>query len=430
MKPNCTILDNGMYIVTDNLPTVESVSIKVLIEVGARDEENSKDGISHCIEHMNFKGTEKRSAKKIAEEFDMIGGYLNAYTSRERTVYCAKVLKDDLGTSIDILADIIQNSTYDSNELQLEKKVILQEIAENNDTPEELIFDLLQEKAFPEQQVGKSILGTVESVQSITSVDIREYVAEHYNYINTVIGVSGNINEDEVVNLISNKFNNLAINNKTLSNERTKIQLTNSSPNYVGGEVKLVRDLEQIHLLIGFEGVSYYHNDYYDFQIASMVAGGGMSSRLFQEIREKRGLAYSISAFASSYSDFGMWQIYAATSEAEIRELISVIVEQMQELANNVTEEELIRAKAQIKSSLLMSQESTGSRAEKIINNYSVFKRFISMEEILEKIEAVDTNSIQKTISHILSNAKLVKPTVAAIGNVNFSPYEELIKNI
>lgn len=422
ITPNAFILKNGVTLVVDHVPTVETASVRVLFKVGGRDEVIQHSGISHFLEHVNFKGTQKRTAKEIAEEFDMVGGFLNAYTGYERTVYQAKVLKGDLELGIDMLSDLVQHSVYDPNELDKEKKVVLQEIADYEDSPEDKAFDLFQKQVFQHHQLGWSILGTAESLNSISREDVQEYVRHHYTANNTIIGVSGNIDILQVGECVERYFNNL------LPNTTKGLY---QKPEYYGGEVCFEKDIEQVHIVLGFIGIAYKDPQYYHYQLLSVIAGGGMSSRLFQEIREKRGLAYSVSAFSSHNSDSGIFGTYAATDASAANEVADVTIQQFHEMASSITEAELKRAKAQVKSSLLMACESTSSRAEKIISDYAIFGRFISLEEIMKQIDAISAIDLQVIVRQLLDSTKVYKPTVAIVGRVKgLQVYDTVLKRI
>ena len=277
-------LSSGLRVATETLPGMESVTVAVTVDVGARFEREEDGGISHMLEHMAFKGTKRRSARDIAEEMDMVGGNMNAYTSLENTVYYTRVLKDDVPLAVDMLADIMQHSVFDEVELARERDVILQEIAMHYDTPDDLVFDYFSETAYPGQPVGRSILGTAERVNSFTRDDLTRYMGSHYHTPHMVVTAAGNIDHEAFVKLVGENFDSLPGSRHEIA-ERAK---------YVGGEKRVKRKLEQLHLALGFESVSFQHPDYYAWQVLSTILGGGMSSRLFQEVREKRGLAYTV----------------------------------------------------------------------------------------------------------------------------------------
>ncbi len=407
MKISHQKLANGIIVATDEMKDIETVSVVIQVKTGSCNELPHNQGISHFLEHMAFKGTKTRSALKIAEEFDQIGGYFNAYTSREKTVYYAKVLESDVGVAVDILADILQNSLFEDSEIARERDVILQEIAQTNDTPDDLIFDLFQEAAYPDQAFGRSILGTPEIVKNINRSQIMEYVGNNYFTDNIIISAAGKITHEAFLKIAEDKFASFATSGKK--------HIENVS--YKGGDIRVERDLEQIHMVLGFDSVPYTDPTYYDSQVLALIAGGGMSSRLFQEIREKRGLAYSISAFCNNYSEGGTFNVYVATSSDKINECISVISSEMRKAMDSITEDEIQRARSQVRAGLLMSQESSISRAEKLSGNLGAYGRYIYIEEIMEKINNADKAQLKNVMTKFFDTNN--KPTLATIGKLD-----------
>lgn len=402
-----TKLNNGLFAASDVMPQVETVTVSVLVKTGSRNETATNSGIAHFLEHMAFKGTKKRTARDIAEQFDQIGGYFNAYTSREKTVYYAKILKDDVEVALDILADILQNSVYAEDEIERERGVILQEMAQTKDTPDDIIFDYFQETAYPQQAIGRSILGTEELVKRFSRDDIVKYVKQGYSYDNIIIAGAGNLQHQAFVNMVEDKFTNFAA---------TKKQPFDKAK-YLGGDFRMQKDLEQVHVVLGFNGYSYLDPKYYAQQVLAIVAGGGMSSRLFQEVREKRGLAYGISAFSSNYSDGGIFGIYSSTSDDKVNELIDVTATELCKIAQRIDEAELQRAKAQLKAGVLMAQESSVARAEKLAGNYAAFGRYLSVKEIIEKIDAINKQQITSLMAEFLQNNSAL--TLVSLGKVD-----------
>ncbi len=410
-------LANGIRVITHHMKETEAVALEIWIKVGSRYEKANQGGISHFLEHMAFKGTKTRTARQIAEEFDNIGGNFNAQTSRESTTYYAKVLKGDFERAANILSDIVQNSIFDPKELELERQVILQEISMSNDTPDDIVFDHFQISAYPNQPVGKPILGTVDLVKSFSRQDIIDYVKEYYCGANIVFAVAGNISHAKV----------LAFAKKKLSKIKKGKASKSKAAKYVGGEKRVKKKLEQTHITMGFEGVSYDNDDIFPLQLLSCILGGGMSSRLFQEIREKRGLAYSISSFFSCYSDTGLFTIYSATSPDKVKQLVTATCAELKKITHDITDEELERAKVQARASLLMSQESTSSRADDLGRRLICFGRYITNREVLKNIEAVDKKSIYKVAKKILAS----KITIAAIGDIKqLESYEKIEKKL
>ena len=415
---NCSIKQNGLTVATDTASDFESITVSVLVKNGSRNENQQNNGISHFLEHMAFKGTSTRTARDIAEEFDMIGGYFNAYTSRTSTVYYAKVLKDDLEKATDILTDIILNSTFAKEELEKEREVILQELCMTRDTPDDIVFDYFQETAFKDQPLGRSILGTEEFIKKLSREELWDYFKNQYSTKNTIISAAGNFDADKFNDMIDDRFKNF----------QTKSVSKYEKANYSGGELRVSKDLEQNQFLMGFEGLSYLDENFYDLQILAIILGGGMSSRLFQEIREKRGLVYNISAFSSSYSDCGIFGIHSALDSKNINLLIDLIIQELLSVTEKIDDMEIERAKAQVRSNLLMSMESTTSRAKKLCNNFAMFGRYISNDEILKKVNDVSVGSLKKIARQILSNNNI---TITTLGNVaNICSYNKIIDKL
>jgi len=404
-----TTLDNGLRIVTQTMPSLETVSMGIWNFVGGRDELENINGVAHLLEHMAFKGTTSRSALEIAETIENVGGDINAYTSKEITAYYVKLIAEDLPLGISILMDILQNSTFAEEELNRERGVILQEIGMYLDSPDEMIFDYWQEKAFPNQPIGRSILGKTDIIKNISRSEVKNFMLSHYNPKKMVISAAGKIDHDEFVKSIKKATTDLP---KGETNDREKAI-------YKAGEYREQKKLEQIHLLLGFEGIDYHHDDYYSLMIYSSLLGGGMSSRLFQEIREKRGLVYGISSFSSSYTDTGIFGIYSGTGSEQIQELLPVLCEQLNQAPDSITEKEINRGKAQLKASLMMGRESAFRRCESAARQLLVFDRIIEPSETIAKINEVNIESVQKIAKKILT-----KPlTISSIG-----PIEKLEK--
>lgn len=415
--PELTKFDNGINVITDKMNETETVSTSIWVNVGSRYEDEQNSGISHFLEHMAFKGTKTRTARQIAEEFDNIGGHFNAYTSREQTVYTAKVLKDDFAVAADILSDILQNSTFDEEELERERDVILQEIAMTNDTPDDVIFDHHQSTAYSEQPFGRSILGSEANVQSITQGQLKNFMASYYHPKRMVISVAGNIDHVDVSDFWAKHFNDTRQDVELAQKEKAK---------YKGGEYRQEKDLEQVHIVIGFNGVDYLSEDYYAMHAISNILGGGMSSRFFQEIREKKGLAYSVGAYSSSYEDTGILNFYGGTTPDKANEMITTMATEANKCIESITDKELDRVKAQIKSSLIMGMERSGFRSEDNGKNITCFKRFISADEHMEKLSAVTTQKVQQLLGESVIGKKL---TFSSIGKISgLMDYEEVEK--
>ena len=402
MSVNITRLSNGLLVATDRMESVETVSLGVWVGAGTRNERPEVNGIAHMLEHMAFKGTKRRSAQAIAEEIEAVGGQINAYTSREQTAYYAKVLAGDTSLAVDILGDILQNSTFEPAELERERTVVLQEIGQAKDTPDDIIFDHFQAAAFPDQPMGRAVLGTADIIRHLKRPALFDYMGAEYGAGRMVLAAAGRLEHEAIVELAERAFGSL----RGADAKRPELAL------YKGGDLREERDLEQLHIVLGFKGIALDDPDFYPSSALSTLLGGGMSSRLFQEVREKRGLAYSIYAFGASYSDAGIFGVYAGTSENDAQELVSVIAGEMRAVAGKVTSAELSRARAQLKASTLMALESTGARCERLAQNLMVYGRIVPIEEIVTKIDAIDEASVERVAARLLTSA----PTVAAVG--------------
>ncbi len=407
MTVEVTRLENGLTVASAHMPTVETVSLGAWIGVGTRYEPAKINGVAHLLEHMAFKGTERRSAYDIAEEIEAVGGHLNAYTSRENTAYYAKVLAGDAPLAVDIIADILQHPTFDEEELRRERAVVLQEIGQSFDTPDDIIFDRFQETAYPGQALGRPVLGTSDIVRGIDRETLKSYMARHYGAGTMVLAAAGKIEHARFLDLVTQAFDSLP--------DVTNTEVAPAA--YQGGDYREGRELEQVHVLFGFESVGYRDPDYYTASVFSTLFGGGMSSRLFQEVREKRGLVYSIYSFASPYHDGGLFGIYAGTGENEVEELIPVICDELSKASHEVGEAELARAQAQLKASILMSLESTGARCEHLAQQIMIYGRPLEVSEIVAKIEAVDVAAVRRFAAR-LAASRLTLASLGPIGRV------------
>lgn len=409
MTYNLTTLPNGLRVATRHMPGVETVSLGVFVDIGARYEDESNNGISHFLEHMAFKGTETRSAHDIAREFDAIGGHLNAYTSMEHTVYYAKVLQEDFGKAVNILTDILLNSIFDETELVREREVILQEIAMHKDSPDDLVFDLFHQAVFPGQPMGRSILGSEANVSGFTRENLIHYMKTGYSPCNMVFAAAGKVDHDAVAAAVE----------QAMGAMETRLAPRPQVASYTGGEIRQAQKLEQLHLVMGFPGVSYSDPMYYSFQIFSAVMGGGMSSRLFQEVREKRGLAYSIGTYANAYPECGVFTIYSSTTEQHATELMQVVGEELAKASHTMTEQEIARAKSQIRSGIRMAMEGTTNQFEALGRNLLCFGRQRDPEEIIHHIERVTLEDIALLHDHIHTPEKF---SLAVLGPVQHLP--------
>ena len=403
-----TTLPSGLTVLTERMERVETISFGAYVGAGTRHETAAENGVAHFLEHMAFKGTDKRSAVDIAEAIENVGGHINAYTSREQTAYYVKLLKDDLALGVDIIGDILCNSTFEPDEVERERGVILQEIGQANDTPDDIVFDHFQSAAYPSQPMGRPVLGTEQIIRGMKREALHGFMQAHYTPDNMVIAASGNLHHEQVVELAERHFSRLP---------RAERE-TPMPSDYMGGEYREMRDLDQAHIVLGFNAPGYGEADYYPSMLLSTVLGGGMSSRLFQEIREKRGLVYAIYSFTSPAEDGGLFGIYAGTGESEAAELMPVTLEELAKVQQHVSEAELARARAQLKAGLLMSLESTGSRCEQLARQWQIFGRVIPVAETIQKIEAVTVDDVCASAVKIFRQ----KPTLASIGPVSQVP--------
>ncbi len=397
MNYNLSTLPNGLGIATISAPYLETATFGVFVDVGARWESERENGISHFLEHMAFKGTRKRSARQIAAELDTLGGVSNAYTSHESTVYYAKVLKNDLAKAADLIFDIVLNSTFPEEEVERERNVILQEIAMHKDSPDDLAFDLFQSACFGNTSLGRSILGTEESVSSFGGNDINAYMEAHYQPQRMLVVASGNVRHEEVVKLATDHLGGM----------KPGVAPEMAKADFNGGDIRHKQKLEQLHLVLGFPGISYTAEGYYAMQVASTILGGGISSRLFQEVRENLGLAYSIYSFASSYTDTGVFGLYAGCSPDKADALISALSTETTKMTKGITAGELERAKAQLKIPILMSLENTTSIFESLGRQLLYFGGYLLPEDILARIDAVSPSEVENIISQTLNHGLL-----------------------
>jgi predicted Zn-dependent peptidase len=407
MTTTISTLANGLRVVTHHMPHVETSSLGVWVGVGARHEREAEHGLSHLLEHMAFKGTATRTAMMIAEQIEEVGGEINAATSLESTAYYARVLKGDEGLALNILGDILQNSLFDASELDREREVILQEIAATQDSPDDIAYDLIQEAAFPDQPLGRPILGTPDSIKAATAGDLRGFLAQRYVPGDMVISAAGAVHHETLVRHAEALFGGLC------GREPLPEGSHEEPARYVGGARSSQKAFEQSHVLLGFEGPSYRHEDAFMAQVLSGLLGGGMSSRLFQEVREKRGLCYSIYSSAWGLKDSGMFLIHAATGHEMVAELIDVIGGELAQIATEgPAEREVARAKAQLKAGLLMSLESSGARAEQMARHLLVYGRLIAPDELIARVDAVTASGVRRFAAGLVAG----EPCVAVVG--------------
>jgi predicted Zn-dependent peptidase len=402
-------LSNGLTVATETLPSIETVALGVWVKSGARNERDDEHGMAHLLEHMAFKGTSSRSAFEIASQIENVGGEINAATSVETTSFYARVLGDDVPLAVDLLSDILQDSSFDPDELEREQHVILQEIGAAHDTPDDIVFDRFTETAYRDQTIGRSILGTPDTVRSFTSDQLRAFMERQYGAEDMVVVAAGDVQHDAFVREVE----------RGLGGFRAKSSgVPPQAAHYVGGDSREVRDLMDAQIVLGFEGRAYHVRDFYASQVLSMILGGGMSSRLFQEVRERRGLCYSVYAFHWGFSDTGIFGIHAATGEDDIAELVPVIIEELQKTSDRIDQSELDRARAQYRAGLIMSAESAASRASQIARQLLLFGRPVTKEELMSRLSALTIERLTDLSGRLFSTM----PTITGVGPVATLP--------
>ncbi|WP_209426339.1 pitrilysin family protein [Pararhodobacter sp. SW119] len=410
-----TTLPNGFRIVSEHMPGLASAAVGVWVMAGARHERPDENGIAHFLEHMAFKGTTRRSALQIAEEIEDVGGYINAYTSREATAYYARVLQADVPLALDVIADIVLKPAFDAREIEVERGVILQEIGQALDTPDDVIFDWLQEASYPDQAIGRPILGASERVASHGAEALRGFVAGHYGPAQMVLAAAGAIDHEELVKLAIEQFGDLPAQSMSPA----------EPARFHCGERREVKRLEQAHFALAIEAPAFRHRDVYSAQVFAAILGGGMSSRLFQKLREEKGLCYTTFAQAGAHEDTGTITIYAGTGAGQVRDLAELTIDEIRRAAEDVTEPEVARARAQMKAGLLMGLESPSGRAERLARMLAIWDRIPSLEETVEKIDAVDLAAIRAYGERTATDARLA---MALYGPVKRAPDLEVLR--
>jgi predicted Zn-dependent peptidase len=406
MSVEISRLENGLHVITHNMPHLESVALGIWVKAGARDERPEENGVAHFLEHMAFKGTKRRSAKAIAEEIENVGGEINAATGMETTTYYARTLKADWPMAMDILADIFTESTLDEAEMERERDVILQEIAAAHDQPDDLVFDLAQSASYGDHPLGRSILGTAELVQSMTREQMLQWRGRNYWASRMVVCATGNVNHKEFAAEAERHFGKIAQGHAP----------QRQPPQFAGTAHTEQKPLDQTHIVLSFPAPHYRDPRIYQLQVLASILGGGMSSRLFQEVREKRGLCYSVFAFGTTYEDTGQLGVYAATSPDHTPNLMEVTSHVMMSMTEAITEKEIDRAKAQLKASIVMNLESASSRADQIARQFLAFGEIPEMAVLIKRIEAVTADQVRKLAHSIFTSAK---PSLSAVGQLS-----------
>ena len=398
-----TRLANGLGVATRTMPHAQTISIGIWVQVGARDERDNEQGIAHMLEHMAFKGTSNRDALAIATEVEDVGGFMNAHTSREETAYYVRILPEHLDLGIDILADILTCSTLPEDEIERERGVIIQEIGQSVDTPDDMVFDLFAESTHGSHTLGRPILGTVDSVSAFTQRDLAGFMKRHYGAGQMLVCAAGKIDHDDLVSRITDAIGTI----------KTAEDATRNRPAWLAGRSILTRELEQAHVIFGLPAPSATTPDRFSLMALSTLYGGGMSSRLFQQVREKRGLCYSIFSFPTLYSDCGVFGVYAGTSADKVDEMLRVSAGELADIAAKVTDEEVARAKAQIRANLLMSRESVAACGDALARQITLFGEPQDDGDLLDAIDAITPAAVSKVASELIAAGD---PAVALVG--------------
>ena len=414
MTTRLTTLPNGLRIVTEHMPGLKSARAGICVVAGGRHERAEQNGIAHFLEHMAFKGTKRRTALQIAEEIEDVGGYINAYTSREMTAYYARVLESDVALALDVIGDIVLNPAFDKREIEVERHVILQEIGQALDTPDDIVFDWLQEVSYPDQPFGRTILGPEERVSAFSRADLQGFVKENYGPAQMILAAAGGVDHDAIVAQAEAIFGSL----------KTRAQKAFEPASFKGTERREVKELEQVHFAMAFDAPGYRHPGVYTAQVYAMTMGGGMSSRLFQKIREERGLCYSIFAQSGAYEDAGQITLYAGTSAEEIGALTDLTVDELKRAADDMSEAEVNRARTQIKAGMLMGLESPSARAERIARLLAIYGRVPDVDEAVAKIDAVSMADVRRYAGELTESGA----ALALYGPVEAAPTLEDIR--
>ena len=410
MTIDVTKLDNGLRIVMEDIPFVRSVSFGIWIKNGSRDESADTNGISHFIEHMLFKGSNKRNAKEIADAMDEIGGQVNAFTSKEYTCYYTRTLDSHFDIALDVLSDMFLNARFDEADIDKERNVILEEINMYEDTPDDMVHDLLQKGVYKDGSLGLSILGTKESIGGFTQSQFKEYVSKHYIPSNTIIAVAGNLKNTDALNKIKEAFSGF---------EGTSPVKEDITQKYKPSFITRDKDIEQVHLCIGFPGIAIGTDESYAMAAMNTMFGGGMSSRLFQKIREEHGLAYSVYSYHQGFSDTGTFTIYAALAAAQMDDVMGLILDEVKVLfSDKISKEQLAKTKEQLKSNYILSLESVASRMNSIGRNLLMLDRVVTADELIQKIDAINLESFYNLCGKVFQMEQMSLAIVGDTENI------------
>lgn len=383
-----TTLENGLKVVTEQVESVKSVSVGIWVKTGSRNETEKQAGVTHFLEHMLFKGTETRSSYDIALSMEAVGGYLNAFTSSEYTCYYSRCLNTQLELALDVLSDMVLHPSFPEDEIEKEKKVVIEEMKMYRDSPDDYLFEEFSNQIFKGHPLGRPVIGFEETVSNFERQDLYDYMKNRYQPSNLLVAVAGNVTHDKVIKLVERYFGEVPPRNGT----EEEVPLTP----YEVQENTFTKAIEQTHLILGRRGLDFDHEDKYRLLLANTVLGGGMSSRLHQNVREKFGYCYSINSFNQSYRDTGLFGVYVGTDKDYVKHVRQLIVNELQKIQQDpVPEKELSEAKAQLKGKLMLSLESMSSRMSRLAKSELYFNRFVTLDELTENIDSVERSQVQ-----------------------------------
>lgn len=412
-------LDNKIPVLMEMAREVHSVCIGIWVRVGSRDESPEKNGISHFLEHMFFKGTGNRSAEGIAMEIDSLGGELNAFTSSEYTVFYIKVLDEYTDQAVELLSDIFMNSTFPAEDLEREKNVVNEEINMVEDNPSDYVHELFNRNIWGEEGLGQSVLGKRESLNSLTREDLLDHIDKNYGSENIVIACSGNLSEYKLAEYLNDTFGKI---------KKNSVQRIVLLPEYNGSQNIVTKDMSETHICLGLKGIPYNSEERYTLHLINTVLGSGFSSRLFQNVREKRGLVYSIYSYHISYLDAGLWSVYAGVDKKNANEVIDITINEMRNLSRSITAEELHRAKAQLKGNLLLALESTSNKMTNIAKQEIYYGKYFSPPEIIKMVEAINLEDVKKLSSRLIEDKSFALTTYGPVKEEDLKEACKLLK--
>jgi predicted Zn-dependent peptidase len=410
-----TLLDNGIPVAIETSKDTRSVCIGIWVKVGARHELADKNGISHFFEHMVFKGTKKRTAREIAMEIDSIGGELNAFTSRESTTFYVKVLDAYIGKALDLMTDMFLNSTFSDEDIEKEKGIIMEEIKMVEDTPDDHIHDIFCRNVWGKRGLGQTILGKAAVIKTFTRNDLTHHIKKYYGKKDIVIACAGNFKEKKIIDSLNQGIGRL----KRHSEAKPEVPVK-----FTGGLNAVHKDLQETHICLGLKGLPHGSEERYTMHLLNTILGAGVSSRLFQEIREKRGLAYSIYSFNAAYYDTGLWTVYAGTDNRHAKEVVNFITGEIRNLSSTITADELRRAKDQLKGNLILVLESTNNKMTNIARQEIYYGQYFSPQKIIKAVEAVTLEEIKSLAEKLTNNSRFALTIYGPVKESNLKHLE------